>query len=121
MNRVSHLSFFVIVLACMAGRCFAGALADDVDKILHDKLLAKARVGVYVMRLGSSPADSASLLQINATQPFTPASNLKVVTTSAALQTLGRFQDKRTEQFHALAEKLRRDYEEALRRAAARQ
>lgn len=39
----------------------------------------------------------------------------------AALQTLGRFQDKRKEEFRALAEKLRKDYEEALRRAAARQ
>lgn len=39
----------------------------------------------------------------------------------AALQTLGRFQDKRKEEFRALADKLRKDYEEALRRAAARQ
>lgn len=39
----------------------------------------------------------------------------------AALQTLGRFQDKRKEEFRALADKLKKDYEEALRRAAARQ
>jgi HEAT repeat protein len=38
----------------------------------------------------------------------------------AALQTLGRFQDKRKEEFRALAEKLKKDYEEALRREAAR-
>lgn len=38
----------------------------------------------------------------------------------AALQTLGRFQDKRKVEFRALAEKLKKDYEEALRRAAAR-
>lgn len=38
----------------------------------------------------------------------------------AALQTLGRFQDKRKAEFQALADKLRKDYEEALRRAAAR-
>ena len=38
----------------------------------------------------------------------------------AALQTLGRFQDKRREEFDALSEKLKRDYEEALRHAAAR-
>ena len=38
----------------------------------------------------------------------------------AALQTLGRFQDKRRLEFEALAEKLKKDYEEALRRAAAR-
>ncbi|MFI5351182.1 MAG: HEAT repeat domain-containing protein [Elusimicrobiota bacterium] len=38
----------------------------------------------------------------------------------AALQTLGRFQDKRRVEFQALTEKLKKDYEEALRHAAAR-
>lgn len=37
-----------------------------------------------------------------------------------ALRTLGRFQDKRKEEFKALAEKLRADYEEAVRRSAGR-
>lgn len=37
-----------------------------------------------------------------------------------ALRTLGRFQDKRKADFQALADKLRIDYEEAIRRAAAR-
>lgn len=37
-----------------------------------------------------------------------------------ALRTLGRFQDKRKADFKALAEKLRLDYEEAVRRAASR-
>jgi HEAT repeat protein len=38
----------------------------------------------------------------------------------AALQTLGRFQDKRRIEFEELSEKLKKDYEEALRHAAAR-
>lgn len=38
----------------------------------------------------------------------------------AALQTLGRFQDKRRQEFEALAAKLKKDYEEALRHAASR-
>ncbi len=37
-----------------------------------------------------------------------------------ALRTLGRFQDKRKAEFKALADKLRADYEEAVRRAATR-
>lgn len=37
-----------------------------------------------------------------------------------ALRTLGRFQDKRKADFKVLADKLRKDYEEAVRRAAAR-
>ncbi|MEK7383793.1 MAG: HEAT repeat domain-containing protein [Elusimicrobiota bacterium] len=39
----------------------------------------------------------------------------------AALQTLGRFQEKRKADFRALADKLRKDYENAQKRAAARQ
>jgi len=38
----------------------------------------------------------------------------------AALQTLGRFQAKRKADFQALADKLRKDYEDAQKRAAAR-
>jgi HEAT repeat protein len=38
----------------------------------------------------------------------------------AALQTLGKFQEKRKAEFRALAEKLKKDYEGALRRAEAR-
>ncbi|MBI3288113.1 MAG: HEAT repeat domain-containing protein [Elusimicrobia bacterium] len=37
-----------------------------------------------------------------------------------ALRTLARFQDRRKAEFRALADKLRKDYEEAVRRAAAR-
>lgn len=37
-----------------------------------------------------------------------------------ALRTLGRFQDKRKVEFKLLADKLKKDYEEAVRRAAAR-
>ena len=37
-----------------------------------------------------------------------------------ALRTLGLFQDKRKAEFKSLAEKLRKDYEEAVRRAASR-
>jgi HEAT repeat protein len=38
----------------------------------------------------------------------------------AALQTLGRFQDKRRQDFAILTDKLKKDYEEALRHAATR-
>ena len=38
----------------------------------------------------------------------------------AALQTLEKFQDKRKKEFHVLAEKLKKDYEDALRREAIR-
>src|SRR5271155_914407 len=64
-------------------------LAGDIHAILRDKLLAKADVGVCIHRLGSDAANSPLVYASNADVPLTPASNLKVVTTSAALDTLG--------------------------------
>ena len=64
-------------------------LAGEVNAILQDKLLRRATVGIQVYRLGATPADVTEILNLNAHVPFTPASNLKVVTTSAALDQLG--------------------------------
>jgi serine-type D-Ala-D-Ala carboxypeptidase/endopeptidase (penicillin-binding protein 4) len=67
----------------------AGAMADDIDKVLHDKLLSRAAVGIEISRLGENAADSRVIYRENATSPLIPASNLKVITTSAALEKLG--------------------------------
>ncbi|HZK81726.1 MAG TPA: D-alanyl-D-alanine carboxypeptidase/D-alanyl-D-alanine-endopeptidase, partial [Humisphaera sp.] len=64
-------------------------LAAEVNAILQDKLLRRATVGIQVYRLGATSADLAEILNLNGHVPFTPASNLKVVTTSAALDQLG--------------------------------
>jgi D-alanyl-D-alanine carboxypeptidase/D-alanyl-D-alanine-endopeptidase (penicillin-binding protein 4) len=64
-------------------------LSDDIRSILHDKLLAKADVGISIVRLGASPAASPSLFKHESDIPLIPASNLKLVTTSAALDRLG--------------------------------
>jgi D-alanyl-D-alanine carboxypeptidase/D-alanyl-D-alanine-endopeptidase (penicillin-binding protein 4) len=82
------LTFFLSL--CIAVGCPAATrLADDIDAVLQDPLLSRADVGVDVLRLGRTDADTASMYQINATVPLIPASNLKVVTTSAALDRLG--------------------------------
>ncbi|HEX4795232.1 MAG TPA: D-alanyl-D-alanine carboxypeptidase/D-alanyl-D-alanine-endopeptidase [Humisphaera sp.] len=84
--RVVCLSFWV---AAMLGSAVRADLSSDVDTILADKLLRKATVGIEVIRLGKTAADSKSIFELNSTTPLTPASNLKLATTSAALDRLG--------------------------------
>jgi D-alanyl-D-alanine carboxypeptidase/D-alanyl-D-alanine-endopeptidase (penicillin-binding protein 4) len=64
-------------------------LSGDIEQILDDKLLARTAVGIDIVRMGKSPADATRIYETNATQPLVPASNLKVITTSAALAQLG--------------------------------
>jgi D-alanyl-D-alanine carboxypeptidase/D-alanyl-D-alanine-endopeptidase (penicillin-binding protein 4) len=64
-------------------------LSATVDEILRDKHLERADVGVQLLKLGDTPDASKVLYEHNATTPLTPASNLKVVTTSAAIDKLG--------------------------------
>ena len=74
----------------LTGLCAARAdLSGDIETILDDKLLSRAAVGIDIVRMGKSPTDAAGMYQTNATMPLVPASNLKVVTTSAALDRLG--------------------------------
>ena len=67
----------------------AGNLASDVNAVLADKVLHKATVGIEVYRLGPSAAAVTEVLNLKADVPLAPASNLKVATTSAALDKLG--------------------------------
>ena len=64
-------------------------LPADVRAVLMDKLLARADVGIEVVRLGSTPDSSTVVFRHDSEIPLVPASNLKVVTTSAALDLLG--------------------------------
>jgi len=74
-------------LACATSR--AGDIAADVKAVLSDNVLARAQVGIDVIRLGDSAVASSPVFQLHPHDPFTPASNLKVITTSAALDKLG--------------------------------
>lgn len=64
-------------------------LAGEVDQITADKLLDRATVGIDIVRLGNSNGDVTPVYRHNASTPLVPASNLKVITTSAALEELG--------------------------------
>jgi len=89
MNRIAS-AVFAFLLALLMAVCPARAqLAADIGQVLDDKLLARAAVGIDVVRMGKSADDVASVYRANPTLPLVPASNLKVVTTSAALERLG--------------------------------
>jgi len=83
-------SLVLILSVSIAIRCPARSnLADDIDAVLQDPLLARADVGVDIVRLGPKSGDATNIYQINSNVPLIPASNLKVITTSAALDRLG--------------------------------
>lgn len=86
---MKHLSR-LICLALLLVPCAARAdLRSDVDALLRDKLLRRAVVGVEIVRLGERPGDDRTLYRKDAQTPLIPASNLKLVTTSAALEKFG--------------------------------
>lgn len=64
-------------------------LGSDVKAVLGDRLLNKTRVGIEVVQLGDTAQGSRVVLRHEAELPLIPASNLKLITTSAALDYLG--------------------------------
>lgn len=78
-----------LLLAALAPLVARADLSADINAVLHDRLLAKAQESVEVVRLGSSPGEGRLLYRHDSDIPLIPASNLKVITTSAALDRLG--------------------------------
>src|SRR5438045_812906 len=64
-------------------------LSADIQAVLKDKTLQRAEVGIEIIRLGDSAKTDKTLFKHNSEIPLIPASNLKLVTTSAALENLG--------------------------------
>src|SRR5207249_2719120 len=64
-------------------------LPADIRAILQDKYFTKAAVGVSIVRLGATNSETAVLFKHDSDIPLLPASNLKLLTTSAALDRLG--------------------------------
>lgn len=77
-----------ITLGCGAPGVRAD-LASEIDAILQDRVLKRATVGIEVMQLGQSDAQTREVVNLRGRSPLTPASNLKVATTSAALDHFG--------------------------------
>jgi D-alanyl-D-alanine carboxypeptidase/D-alanyl-D-alanine-endopeptidase (penicillin-binding protein 4) len=81
-------TFFLMLLTTLCASAHAD-LTGDIDQVLNDKLLSRANVGIDIVRLGRSAADTQGVYEMNPSMPLVPASNLKVITTSAALEQLG--------------------------------
>ncbi len=68
-----------------AGLAHAQSLATRIDRVVDAADIGSSRVGVYVREVGVS----APLVSINAAEGFIPASNMKLLTTGAAVVVLG--------------------------------
>jgi serine-type D-Ala-D-Ala carboxypeptidase/endopeptidase (penicillin-binding protein 4) len=80
------VAFLSVLLASATAR---GDLASDVHTILANPAISKAEVGVQIVKLGTSRDQDQTLVAVNADAKLIPASNLKIITTALALDTLG--------------------------------
>jgi D-alanyl-D-alanine carboxypeptidase/D-alanyl-D-alanine-endopeptidase (penicillin-binding protein 4) len=86
MKRVAATVMVFLAVGASAARA---GLEGDIQKVLDDKYMRGKDYGVEVLRLGSSPGEARVIYAKNAGVPRMPASNLKLITTSAALSRLG--------------------------------
>jgi D-alanyl-D-alanine carboxypeptidase/D-alanyl-D-alanine-endopeptidase (penicillin-binding protein 4) len=85
-KRLARMSL-VLALA-LVGAARAG-VKESIDAVVNDAYLKNVEVGVKVVRLGATADADQIVYERHGDLPLTPASNLKLVTTSAALDTLG--------------------------------
>src|SRR5947207_12378692 len=79
-------ALILLMLSVTAARA---DLESDIKAVLRDKYLNKAEIGVAIARLGSQPGDVKFVYKLDSDVPLIPASNLKLLTTSAFLDKLG--------------------------------
>lgn len=87
MRRIHACLNSLLILLLLVQSCVAD-LATDIQGILADPLLSDATVGIEIVRLGQQPADARIVYEKNAHLPLIPASNMKLLTTAAALHVL---------------------------------
>jgi D-alanyl-D-alanine carboxypeptidase/D-alanyl-D-alanine-endopeptidase (penicillin-binding protein 4) len=89
MNRPSSRIVAALVLLLSPGLWLRADVQSDIHEALKDKSLQRAEVGVEIVRLADSAATAKVIFKHNPDIPLIPASNLKLVTTSAAISNLG--------------------------------
>jgi D-alanyl-D-alanine carboxypeptidase/D-alanyl-D-alanine-endopeptidase (penicillin-binding protein 4) len=91
MKHLPRVWFSAIVFAvcAIAPLGVRADLTDDIRSVLRDKMLSRADVGISIARLGDTAGSTQWLFKHESDIPLIPASNLKLVTTSAALDRLG--------------------------------
>src|SRR5215212_8578118 len=96
MKRPRHVGS-VLTIFLLSATLARAELSDEIRGVLNDKLLSRADVGVYVIRLGNDEHKPRTVFEYKALTPRVPASNLKLVTTATAMEKLGAdFQFKTT-------------------------
>lgn len=83
-HRLILLSLILLTASIARGQT-TGSLADEIHKLLASRKLGQMRVGVQVVCLQDRPL---LICEQHADQPFKPASNQKLITTSAAMALL---------------------------------
>jgi D-alanyl-D-alanine carboxypeptidase/D-alanyl-D-alanine-endopeptidase (penicillin-binding protein 4) len=77
------------VLVLLSFACARADLASDIQAVLNTPQLKNTIVGIDIIRIGKTEADSGEIYQHEAKTLLLPASNLKLTTTSAALDRFG--------------------------------
>lgn len=83
--RTIRAAACVAALSLGVGTAQAQSLSRRVDRVLEAADIGSSRVGVYVREVGVT----APLVAIDANTGYIPASNMKLLTTGAALSVLG--------------------------------
>lgn len=87
------MSFAAFALAIAASAWSDGGLSRQVDALVRDARLGSARIGISIVDMQTGE----SLVSVDADTPYIPASNMKVLSTGAALHVLGKDYVFRTE------------------------
>lgn len=77
-----------VLVVFLLGSVVRADLAGDIREILQDRYMQRIDAGVVVIALGDSTRQDALLFEHQPGKPLIPASNLKLVTTGAALALL---------------------------------
>ena len=85
MSRLNRLYFVVIAAIALCTPLAQAGLREDVDRLIRSAALKGGTVAVSIRET----ATSAPLVSVNADLPMTPASNMKLLTSGAALHALG--------------------------------
>ncbi len=82
-------SFCALALLLLSPISARADLNSDINNLLRDKLLTKAQTSISIVRLGTDANSTQAVFKHESDVPLIPASNLKLITTSAALDKLG--------------------------------
>ena len=85
MQRLIRATAFTWLILHLLASAALGSLRDDIDRLVRTAPLKGATIAVSIRDCGSG----AAMISINPEAPMIPASNMKLLTTGAALHALG--------------------------------